>query len=119
MTERMQVYRCGLCGNMVEVLHSGAGEMFCCGESMKLLEENTADSSTEKHVPVTEGRKVKVGSVPHPMKEEHYIEWIEIISGDRICRTFLKPGELPEAIFEDFTPEKAREYCNIHGLWRG
>ena len=72
-----------------------------------------------KNVPIIEGRKVKVGSVPHPMKEEHYIEWIEIISGDRIYRTFLNPGDLPEAAFEDFTPEKVREFCNIHGLWRG
>jgi len=119
MTERLQVYKCELCGNIVEILHEGMGELNCCGQPMKLMQESTADSSTEKHVPVWEGKKVKVGSVPHPMKEEHYIEWIEIISGDRIYRTFLNPGDLPEAAFEDFTPEKVREFCNIHGLWRG
>lgn len=119
MVEKMEVYKCELCGNIVEVLHGGAGQLVCCGKPMDKMEEQTADSSTEKHVPVIEGKKVTVGSVPHPMTDQHYIEWIEIVSGDRICRTFLKPGEAPEALFEEFSPEFAREYCNIHGLWRG
>lgn len=85
---------------------------------MKLLEEQTADSATEKHVPVVEGNRVKVGSVPHPMTEQHYIEFIEVISDDRVCRRFLKPGEAAEAEFDAFVPETSREYCNIHGLWK-
>jgi superoxide reductase len=85
---------------------------------MKLLEEKSADSATEKHVPVVEGNKVKVGSVPHPMTNEHYIEFIEIMDGERICRKFLNPGEAAEAVFDSFTPTKSREYCNIHGLWK-
>lgn len=119
MTERLEVYKCELCGNVVEVLHQGSGDLVCCGQPMKLLEEQTADSAVEKHVPVVEGKKVKVGSVPHPMADNHFIEWIEIISGDRIYRKFLKPGMEPEALFEEFKPEMAREYCNVHGLWKG
>lgn len=119
MTTRLDVYKCELCGNIVEVLHQGSGDLACCGESMILLEEKTADSTTEKHVPVVEGKKVKVGSVPHPMVDNHFIEWIEIISGDRICRKFLKPGQQPEALFNEFVPDMAREYCNVHGLWKG
>jgi len=119
MTDRLQVFKCEICGNVVEILHGGEGKLVCCGEEMNLLDEKTADSSTEKHVPVVDGKKVKVGSVPHPMKEEHYIEWIEIVSEGKICRTFLKPGDDPEAVFDSFKPEFAREYCNVHGLWRG
>lgn len=118
MTKRLEVFKCELCGNIVEVLHAGGGELVCCGQPMKLLEEKTADAATEKHVPVIEGHTVKVGSVPHPMTEQHYIEWIEIIGGDRICRKFLKPGESAEAVFDGFAPEASREYCNIHGLWK-
>ncbi len=117
--KRLDVYKCEICGNIVEVLHVGGGELVCCGQPMKVLEEYTADSATEKHVPVVEGKNVKVGSVPHPMTAEHYIEFIEIIGeGDKVCRVFLKPGDAPEARFEDFTPKKSREYCNIHGLWK-
>jgi superoxide reductase len=119
MIERLQVYKCEVCGNMVEVLHVGGGQLVCCGQPMTLLEEKTADSATEKHVPVVDGKTVKVGSIPHPMVEEHYIEWIEIIAGDKICRKFLKPGDAPEATFDSFKPEKSREYCNVHGLWKG
>ncbi|HCA41561.1 MAG TPA: desulfoferrodoxin [Aminobacterium sp.] len=118
MTKRLEVYKCDLCGNVVEVLHAGAGQLVCCNQPMKLLEEQTADASTEKHVPVIEGSKVKVGSVPHPMKPEHYIEWIEVISGDKIYRQFLNPGDAPETEFHEITPELSREYCNIHGLWK-
>ncbi len=123
MTKRLQIYKCEVCGNMVEIIHEGAGELVCCDQPMKRMEENTTDAALEKHVPViekTEGSiKVKVGSVPHPMQEEHYIEWIELIADGRACRQFLKPGEEPEAVFNiDAQNLTAREYCNIHGLWK-
>jgi superoxide reductase len=124
MAERYQVYKCDLCGNIVEVYNGGAGELVCCGQPMKLLEENTVDAAKEKHVPVTEtvegGIKVKVGSVPHPMEEKHYIQWIEVIADGKSCIAFLKPGDAPEAVFnvqgDNIT---VREYCNLHGLWKG
>ena len=123
MTERLQIYKCEICGNIVEVLHTGKGELVCCGEPMKLYKENTIDAALEKHVPVIEktenGFKVKVGSVAHPMIEEHYIEWIEVIVDGIAYRKFLNPGDEPEAEFcikaDNVT---AREYCNIHGLWK-
>ena len=122
-TQRLQVYKCEKCGNIVEVIHSGAGELVCCGEPMKLYEANTVDAATEKHVPVIEaiegGYKVTVGSVAHPMTDEHSIEWIELVVGDNACRQFLKPGDAPEAVFcIAATDVKARAYCNLHGLWR-
>ena len=116
--KKLDVFKCDLCGNVVELLHVGGGDLVCCGEAMKLLEEKTADSATEKHVPVVEGNKVTVGSVPHPMTNEHYIEFIEIMDDQRICRKFLNPGDAPEAVFEAFVPKKSREYCNIHSLWK-
>jgi len=124
MTKRLQVYKCEKCGNIVEVLHEGVGELVCCGEPMKLFEEKTADAATEKHVPVIEkidgGYMVKVGSVAHPMEENHYIEWIELLADGAAYRKFLNPGDAPEAVFE-IKAEKvsAREYCNVHGLWKG
>ena len=122
MTEQKQIYKCNVCGNIVGVLHTGVGELVCCNQPMQLMEEQTADATTEKHVPVIEktekGVKVKVGSIPHPMEKEHYIEWIEIIADDKSCRKFLKPGDAPEAEFEvQATSITAREYCNVHGLW--
>lgn len=123
MTERMQVYRCNVCGNIVEVLHASVGELVCCGQPMELLEEKMEDVGKEKHVPVIEktdtGIKVKIGSIPHPMEEGHYIEWIELIADGKSCIKFLKPGDKPEAEFE-IKAEKigAREYCTIHGLWK-
>ncbi|MCA0385100.1 MAG: desulfoferrodoxin [Firmicutes bacterium] len=123
MAKRLDVFKCSLCGNIVELLHAGEGELVCCGEPMQLMEEKSADSTTEKHVPVIEpiqgGFKVTVGSTLHPMKEEHYIEWIELITESETLITFLKPGDEPVAIFK--TDEKvlcAREYCNLHGLWK-
>lgn len=116
--KKLDIFKCELCGNVVELLHVGGGELVCCGEPMKLLEEQTADSATEKHVPVVEGDTVKVGSVPHPMTEAHYIEFIEIMDGERVCRKFLNPGDPAEAVFGAFKPTKSREYCNIHGLWK-
>ncbi len=123
MTEKLQIYKCEVCGNIVEVLHEGAGELVCCGQPMILCEENTVDAAREKHVPVVEkttgGVKVKVGSVAHPMEEKHYIEWIEIISDGKVYRQFLKPGDTPEATFDiDALQVTAREYCNLHGLWK-
>jgi len=124
MAERLQIYKCKECGNIVEVLNGGAGTLTCCGGPMELLEEKTADAATEKHVPVIEkidgGYKVKVGSVPHPMTEEHFIEWIELLADGKAYRQFLKPGIEPEAIFLiEGNSVSAREHCNIHGLWKG
>ncbi len=123
MTAKLQVYKCEVCGNIVEVLHEGQGELVCCGKPMKLLVENTTDASREKHVPVIEktatGVKVKVGSAPHPMEEKHYIEWVQIMADGKSYRQFLSPGQAPEATFEVKAAEiSAREYCNIHGLWK-
>lgn len=123
MTERLQVYKCEVCGNIVEVLHEGQGDLVCCGEPMKLLVEGAVDAAKEKHVPVIEkipgGFRVSVGSVPHPMEEKHFIEWIEVIAGGKAYRQFLKPGDVPEATFHiDAEQVTAREHCNIHGLWK-
>lgn len=123
MTELNQVYKCSVCGNITQVAHASFGELVCCGQPMKLLEPNTVDAAQEKHVPVIEklpnGVKVTVGSTLHPMEPAHYIEWIEILADSRIYRKYLKPGDKPEAVFE-ITAENitAREYCNLHGLWK-
>ncbi|MGQ9678439.1 MAG: desulfoferrodoxin [bacterium] len=124
MTKKLEIYKCEICGNIVEVLHEGAGQLVCCGQPMKLLVENTTDAAKEKHVPViektTEGYLVKVGSVSHPMEEKHYIEWIELVADGRAYRQFLHPGGKPEALFSVTGKEVfAREYCNLHGLWKG
>ena len=123
MAERLEIYKCETCGNIVEVLHGGEGELVCCGKPMNLLVENTVDAAKEKHVPVIEkvegGVKVKVGEVAHPMEDKHWIEWIEIIADGKAYRQFLNPGETPEAIFNvEAEQVTAREYCNIHGLWK-
>jgi len=123
MTKKSQIYKCEICGNIIEVLHEGVGELVCCGQPMALLSEKTEDQGNEKHVPVIEstekGIKIKVGTVTHPMEENHYIEWIEVIADGRAYRKFLSPGDSPEADFA-ITAEKveAREYCNVHGLWK-
>ena len=122
MTKQLQVYKCEICGNIVLVLHNGVGELVCCGQPMNLMEEKTEDEGKEKHVPVFErtdkGIKVKVGSVPHPMEENHYIEWIEVTTKDGVARKFLKPGNIPEAEFEIMGEiVQIREYCSVHGLW--
>ena len=123
MAELRRIYKCNVCGNIVEVLHAGAGELVCCGQPMELLEEKTIDVGKEKHVPVIEatdtGTKVKVSDTPHPMEPEHYIEWVELNVAGETCRHFLSPGGKPEADFE-IKSKKAdsREYCNIHGLWK-
>jgi len=123
MAERLEVYKCEICGNIVEVLHGGRGELVCCGKPMKLFKENTVDAAKEKHVPViektAEGIRVKVGSVAHPMEEKHYIEWIEVLADGKVYRQFLNPGQTPEALFPIKADQvSAREYCNLHGLWR-
>ena len=123
MAFKLEIYKCEVCGNIIEVLHGGVGQLICCNQPMKRFVENTVDAATEKHVPVIEetadGVTVKVGSVAHPMEESHYIEWIEVISDDKVCRKFLKPGEKPEATFKCESGVTAREYCNLHGLWKG
>ncbi|APM41079.1 desulfoferrodoxin [Clostridium kluyveri] len=123
MIEVKQVYKCEVCGNIVEVLYNGGGTLACCGQPMKLIEENTVDAASEKHVPVIEeidgGVVVKVGSVEHPMLPEHYIQWIEVHTENKIYRKYLKPGEKPEATFKlDEKLVMVREYCNLHGLWK-
>ncbi|MEM2909423.1 MAG: desulfoferrodoxin [Candidatus Bilamarchaeaceae archaeon] len=125
MTELMQVFKCNICGNIVKVLHASIGQLVCCGKPMELLKENTVDASKEKHIPVIEktrgGVRVKVGSTPHPMEPEHYIEWIEVITKDgQSYIKFLKPGNAPEAVFKIDMKDVAfaREYCNLHGLWK-
>lgn len=126
MTKQNQIYKCNVCGNIVEVLHQGQGELVCCGQPMEEMKGKNKDAGQEKHVPVVEktavGIKIKAGSIPHPMEEDHFIEWIELIVGDKIYRKFLKPGQVPEAVFEvkvdDIKEVLAREYCNVHGLWR-
>ena len=123
MTMRLQIYKCEVCGNMVEVIHEGKGQLVCCNQPMKQMVENTVDAAKEKHIPVVEktaaGVKIKVGSVAHPMEEKHYIEWVQIIAGGKSFRQFLKPGEAPEAAFEvKANIEAVREYCNLHGLWK-
>jgi superoxide reductase len=123
MAEQLQIYKCDVCGNIVEVMHGGAGELTCCGQPMKLFRENTVDAAKEKHVPVVEktaeGFKVKVGSVAHPMEEKHWIEWVELIVDGTVYRQFLKPGQAPEGTFcVKADKVTAREYCNLHGLWK-
>ncbi|MCD6295386.1 MAG: desulfoferrodoxin [Deltaproteobacteria bacterium] len=123
MAERMEIYKCEACGNIVEVLHGGKGELVCCGQPMKLFKENTVDAAKEKHVPVVEktadGVTVKVGEVAHPMEEKHHIEWIEIIADGSVYRQFLKPGDASEAAFNVTADQvTAREYCTLHGLWK-
>lgn len=123
MPELHEVYKCEVCGNIVVLVHGGAGDLVCCGENMKLFTENTVDAAKEKHVPVIEktdtGYKVSVGSVPHPMEEKHWIEWIELQADGKSYRQFLSPGDTPVAEFcIQASKVTAREYCNIHGLWK-
>lgn len=124
MTKVSQVYKCEVCGNIVEVLHAGDGTLVCCGQPMKLMMEGSTDGAAEKHVPVIEkwndGYHVKVGSAPHPMEEKHNIEWIELVTPDGIYRRFLSPAEKPEAFFKGVGAAgvTARAYCNLHGLWK-
>jgi len=132
MTKINEIYKCAVCGNIVEMVHAGAGTLVCCGEPMVLQNPNTVDASLEKHVPVvlnrpkadqpgagtSNGYKIQIGSELHPMTAEHYIEWIEIVADGKIDRKYLQPGDEP--IFEfcsEATEITARAYCNLHGLW--
>jgi superoxide reductase len=129
MTQQFEVYKCEVCGNIVEVLHANAGELVCCGQPMVKQDPKTEDSSKEKHVPFIEkidgGYKVRIGeNAAHPMEEKHYIEWIELKVGDLVAKTYLQPGDAPEASFYvgpccgKCGEPSAREYCNVHGLWK-
>ncbi|MCI5164693.1 MAG: desulfoferrodoxin [Candidatus Electrothrix sp. GM3_4] len=123
MTKKNEVYKCPLCGNIVQVLHTGAGELVCCGQPMELMAENTVDAAQEKHIPVVEktdnGYKVTVGSVAHPMEEKHWIEWIELVTDTAVYRVELNAGDAPEAVFcTEADAVTARAYCNLHGLWK-
>jgi len=124
MAQKLQIYKCAVCGNIVEVIYGSSGELVCCGQPMELLDEKTADAATEKHVPVIEkidgGYKVTVGSTLHPMEEKHYIEWIELLANGKAYRQFLNPGDAPQAVFNvEADSVTAREHCNVHGLWKG
>ncbi len=123
MVKNYEIYKCEHCGNIVQVMHGGGADLFCCGEEMPQQSENTTDAATEKHIPVIERTdgclKVTVGSTAHPMTEAHYIEWIELIIGDKRCLHYLKPSDVPEAVFcIDAKDVSVRAYCNIHGLWK-
>jgi len=123
MAAKLEVYKCEVCGIIVQVLHPGNGELVCCGKPMKLFRENTVDAAKEKHVPVLEkapgGYRVRVGAAPHPMEEKHWIEWIELLADGQAYRQFLSPGQAPEAFFAiEAKKVAAREYCNLHGLWK-
>lgn len=123
MLEKLQVYKCDICGNIVEVLNVGGGTLSCCGKPMTLLTENTVDAAVEKHIPVAEEKDgellVKVGEVEHPMLTEHFIQWIEVITKDgQVLRKHLNPDEKPAARFNvNGEVDRVREYCNLHGLW--
>jgi len=124
MPALLEVYKCKACGNIVEVLHGGGADLVCCGKPMDLMVENTVDAAREKHVPIVEkvegGFKVSVGSVAHPMEEKHFIEWIEVLANGKVYRQHLNPGAAPEAVFKiDADSVVAREFCNLHGLWKG
>lgn len=124
MAAKLEIYKCSECGNVVEMLHAGGGKLVCCGQPMQLLAENSTDAAVEKHVPVVEkidgGIKVTVGSVSHPMTEEHLIQWIELIVNGKSCTKFLNPGDAPEATFKCCCDSEitVRAYCNLHGLWK-
>jgi len=122
MTELNQICKCEICGNIVEVIHAGVGELVCCGLPMTLLKEKNKEEFQEKHIPIIKsnenGVEVIVGEVPHPMEEKHFIEWIEISTEEGHSKKFLKPGEEPNAFFPTKAKDiQSRAYCNVHGLW--
>ena len=124
MTQMNEIYKCEICGNVVEVHQTGAGELVCCGEPMQKMEEKKEDQGQEKHVPVIEkdGEEtiIKVGENPHPMEEDHYIEWIEVVKNDgKKAKAYLTPKDEPKMVIKCNIEEVkgARIYCNIHGLW--
>lgn len=117
MTKLNEIYKCNVCGNIVEMVHASDGELVCCGKPMEQQIEKSEEEGMEKHKPVIESKTVKVGSTPHPMENAHHIEWIESIENDDVCRITLKVGDEPRAEFCDDV-KNARAYCNIHGLWK-
>lgn len=122
MRETVSFFKCELCGNIVELVKKGGGQLVCCGKPMIKLEANTVDASQEKHVPVATRKDdmihVVVGSVEHPMEEAHYIEWIALVTDTGIERINLSPGDEPKAVFCDRKDVDVYEYCNLHGLWK-
>ena len=123
MTKKLEIYKCEVCGNIVEVIHEGGGTLVCCGQDMTLQKEKTKDIGSEKHVPIItknkDGVEIKVGSIPHPMEKEHYIEWIEIETAKGNSRKYLQPGDEPKLLFPVKADiKKVRIYCNVHGLWK-
>lgn len=124
MTQLRQIYKCEVCGNVIEINHEGAEALICCGQPMNLLEAKSQDAGNEKHVPVIEktsnGVLVKVGDVEHPMEEKHYIKFIEVHTKDKVLRAELKPGMKPQAEFNVSIDDviEAREYCTVHNLWK-
>lgn len=123
MTKLRELYKCNICGNVVEIAHAGATALVCCGEAMDKLEATTEDKGREKHLPVVtetdSGIRVEVGSVHHPMEEKHYIQFIEVLTDDKIHRKELDGAETPAAEFAVAKKDvqEVRSYCNIHGLW--
>lgn len=123
MAQLNEVYKCNVCGNIVQIIHSSPAPLSCCNQKMALMAENTVDAAKEKHVPVIaigeNSITVTVGSVAHPMEEAHNIEWIELLADGKSYRQFLKPGAKPEAVFPVIGKKvTAREYCNLHGHWK-
>lgn len=122
MTKLNSVYKCPICGNVVEVATPAGGTLVCCGKPMVELVENTVEAAVEKHIPVVEavegGIKVSVGSVTHPMEEKHSIKWIEVVKGAEVYRKNLNPGEAPVTTFNVENPDIVRAYCDLHGLWK-
>lgn len=117
-----EFYRCERCGNIVALLKKGGGTLTCCGQAMTKLEANTSDGAKEKHVPVItrESGKIKVavGSTLHPMLPEHFIEWIALVTEDKVEFRYLKPGDQPTAEFTEVEAGSVYAYCNLHGLWK-
>ncbi len=124
MSKKLEVYKCDVCGNIVELFHVGKGTLVCCGKPMVLQSENTVDAAIEKHKPIinklNDGYEVIVGSTLHPMTKEHYIEWVELIVGDTVYTKFFSPTDEPKATFKVSHSEDivARAYCNLHGHWK-
>ncbi len=126
MTKRLEIYRCEICGNLIQVFIDGQGELVCCGQPMQLLTaKNTESEGLEKHIPIFEKNqdgkiKIQIGSIPHPMTDEHYIEFVETISEDKkhLCLEYLTPGMEP-VVYVENNFKTALEFCNIHGLWEG
>ncbi len=120
---RFDIYKCDKYGIIAQIMTTGAGKLVCCETSMDKMIENTTDAAKEKHIPVVEkiGNRleVKVGSVNHPMNEDHFIQWVEVVGNEESFLKFLSYTDKPEAVFDLECDEfYVRAYCNLHGLWR-